>query len=164
MKITVDPLFSGWKHAYLRTSKDGRKRVDLVSSSKNRTTISYARYLKSISVGHLIPRNFDVDHIDGDNTNDNIENLQILHKSKHYKKTRAEQIDRGFVRSVSECTCEYCGNSFMRHTNIIHTDNIFGQFCSRSCNGSFSRRLQIQRKQIKDSVDELFSTVSSYWK
>lgn len=164
MKIDVAPLFSMWKHAYLRTSKDGRKRVDFINSSRNRTTISYARYLKSIEIGHVIPKNFEVDHIDGDNSNDDLCNLQVLHKSQHRRKTRTTQIENGFVRSQSVCVCEHCGTPFVRYTNRVHTTNLFGQFCSRSCSGSFTRQLQIQRKQIKDSVDELFSSVSSYWK
>lgn len=67
-----------WKRAYLRTSSDGRKRVDLVNSASNRTTTSYARYLISVVNGRYLTEDEEVDHIDNDCTNDEISNLQIL--------------------------------------------------------------------------------------
>ena len=44
MLIDVDAPFKGvYRKAYLRVGSEGRSLVDLVNSSKDRTTISYAR-------------------------------------------------------------------------------------------------------------------------
>lgn len=46
-----------------------------------------------LSVGHLVPA-VEVDHVDGDPTNNSLDNLQGLCKMHHGQKTRLEQREK----------------------------------------------------------------------
>ena len=88
MRIELQsPYKELYKRGYLRQDKQGRRRVDLVNSEQDRTTVSYARYLVSVKEGRLLLPDEEVDHIDNDGSNDDIHNLQILSKEEHKAKT-----------------------------------------------------------------------------
>lgn len=111
MKIELEyPFINDWRLGYLRTSKDGRRRVDLFNSNTDRTTISYARYLMSCHVGRYLTAEEEVDHVDQNPTNDEISNLQILSTNDHLKKT-LENRPKGVVITL---ICSNCGTSFER--------------------------------------------------
>lgn len=131
MKIDIESPFS-YRLGYLRVTKSGRKLVDMVNSEKDRTTISYARYLFCVKLGFVIDPELEVDHIDGDCSNDSVENLQILTKKDHAEKTN---LDRR--RSITILTCPYCYEDFERYTNQIKKGTT--PKCSRSCNARYSR-------------------------
>ncbi|MGQ1358361.1 HNH endonuclease signature motif containing protein (plasmid) [Acinetobacter baumannii] len=131
VKIEVQNPFN-YKRGYLRTTKSGRKLVDLVNSNKDRTTISYARYLMCVKVGYIISSDLEVDHIDGDRTNDELSNLQILSKESHRKKTALSK-----TRSVTTLICPQCGKEFERFTNLIKKGS--NPKCSRRCNALYNR-------------------------
>ena len=134
MRIELEePFVLLWKRAYLRVDKRGRSRVDLVNTSKDRTTISYARYLVSVREGRILNELEEVDHIDGDCSNDSLDNLQILSREEHIKKTQSTRP----ARAKFSLTCPRCGVNFERYANQMSgRTNIF---CSRSCNAKHSR-------------------------
>lgn len=127
-----EPFKSKWKKAYLRTSKkDLRKRVDLYNSETDRTTISYARYLKSVEVGYILGKDVEVDHIDKDKTNDVLSNLQILTVEEHKEKS---SIEKSTGLACVELVCSYCNKNFMRE--VRNTRKKYNKtFCSRICMG-----------------------------
>lgn len=88
MKIELEePYKSDWKHGYIVTNRENRKHVILYNSPKDRSTVSYARYLMACSLGKYIDDGFEVDHIDNDKTNDVLSNLQILSKKENLNKS-----------------------------------------------------------------------------
>lgn len=88
MKIKLDyPFDMEWKHGYLRVDKKtGRKRLDLYNSPSDRSTISYARYLKCVDLGYILTEDYEVDHRDNNCTNDDLDNLNVLTKEEHLKR------------------------------------------------------------------------------
>ena len=137
------PFKSLYKRAYLREDRSGRKRVDLVNSEKDRTTISYARYLMCVKLGYLLSDEYEVDHIDRDCSNDDITNLQVLTKEEHLLKTAKESTTG---RNTKLLVCECCGKYFEREVRQIKNRR---QFCSYSCNGKMSKN--ISHKALDDS-------------
>ncbi|AUG88571.1 homing endonuclease [Pseudomonas phage TC6] len=134
MKIELQsPYKELYKYGYVRKCKDDRARVDLFNSNKDRTTISYAKYVVSVHLARLLDKSEEVDHIDGDKTNDSLENLQVLSKSDHMKKTCFDRKERkSLVVSCAFCSCE-----FRKWANqVAGKKNLF---CSRSCNAKFTR-------------------------
>ena len=96
-KIEIDPLFADkWDAAYVVHHKKENRRYVILRNSKTdkRTTIQYAKYLMCIKLGRLLNANEQVDHIDGDKMNDSIDNLQVLKREDHLKKTAAENTGR----------------------------------------------------------------------
>lgn len=137
------PFKERWKKGYLRESlQDNRKRIDLYNSDSDRTTISYARYLKSVELGYIIPEGFEVDHKDKNNTNDSLSNLQILTFDEHRDKS-SKEMSTG--RTMIDLVCAECGKSFLRELRLVHSihGSAKNNFCSRQCNGIFSRKIQL---------------------
>lgn len=157
MKITLEEPFSSlYRKGYLRVSnKDKRKIVDLINSNKDRTTISYARYLMCVSLGYILYDDFEVDHKDCDETNDLLNNLQVLTISEHREKTRKE-FSTG--RTGVNLICECCGKSFFRESRNVNKSRVW-VFCSRSCNGKLSRLNSLSGKRRIEVTDEIKSLI-----
>lgn len=135
MKIELqEPFASIWRLGYVRTDKVGRKRLDLVNSATERTTIAYARYLMSVELNRFLTDNEEVDHIDGDCSNDCLSNLQVLSKQEHMAKTVKSRSPRKSLSLV----CPLCEREFVRWDNQIKVSK--RTFCSRSCNAKQNRR------------------------
>jgi len=115
---------------------DRRKRV-----VDNGTTKLYARYLIEVKIGRELTDKEQVHHIDGDPTNDDTSNLEVLLTSNHIKDHRQEYFE-------VEVTCMECKKNFMltplqhrnRESNIRRGKSERGPFCSRSCSGKYSQR------------------------
>ena len=131
-----EPYSSLYRKGYLRISKDGRKRIDLVNNSKDRTTISYARYIMSVSLGCVLSKDYEVDHIDRDKTNDDISNLQVLSVEEHRQKTTKEMTTG---RNLLKLICPQCNVEFTREAYLVNVEN---PKCSRKCNGANSKNLK----------------------
>lgn len=160
MKIILDsPYKDLYKHAYLRTSKDGRQRLDLVNSDSDRTTIAYAKYLLTVKHNRLLTSNEEADHIDEDCTNDCIDNLQILTKEEHAAKTL---LRTKTGRTTKTHICKHCGKEFVREARFkTHS------YCSRSCNGKASgfasmRRIPVPTEHLEQIKHYRLDGLSDY--
>jgi len=149
-----EPFKSKWLRGYKRISiKDGRARIDLINSSKERTTISYARYLLSIKIGRELLESEEADHINGDRTNDDINNLQVLNKEVHLEKTLLERENRLYYR----LRCPQCRKEFQTPANQVRNGKKL-KFCSRSCNGKFSTIRNTKWVYGDEEILELIAT------
>jgi predicted Zn-ribbon and HTH transcriptional regulator len=75
----------------------------------------------SVHLKRLLKDNEEVDHINGDRTDERLENLQILDKDTHRNE------DRTLV--MKELKCEGCDVIFLRPKY----DSNPNRFCSRKC-------------------------------
>jgi hypothetical protein len=94
---------------------------------RTRKSVTYARYLMCIKEGRILSTEEEVDHINGDKTDDRIENLQILTAKENIRKSFK---DNNIERSYSDLICSYCCKKFIRFSNQVHGDN---NYCSRKC-------------------------------
>ena len=119
------------------TRKDGRKHLvlnnnNLPSKDKNkRKTLSYP---KALMENHIKRRLFDdetVDHIDGNFTNDDMNNLQILDRRENALKSSPKLIVKG--------VCVNCSKIFIlsKEQRSSRAKWRKGPFCTRSCSGRY---------------------------
>lgn len=120
--------------------KDGRKRLDIICSSKKKT-VQLARLILEITLNRKLETTETVDHIDGDPTNDIPSNLRPLSKS-------ANSLDSVKMVVSQKFQCPYCKNHFILSGKKI-ADSIAnrkkgksGPFCSKSCAGKYGAALQ----------------------
>lgn len=127
MKIELkEPFRSKWKYGYLVENKEPRRNVILYNSDKDRTTVSYARYLMSCELGRFLDATEHVDHVNGDRMDDRIENYQILSpKENHNKSLRTGETLHDFV-------CPVCSKQFQLTSRQSHR---LAPTCSRKCGG-----------------------------
>ena len=115
---------------YLR--KDGRKHVVIVREDGTKTTKSWPRVLMEKSLGRELLPEETVDHIDGNFSNDSLNNLQLLSLEDNARKAvvPAEQLT---------LFCKVCGKEFQRRKAIHLYETIVrkkdGPFCSHKCVG-----------------------------
>lgn len=105
--------------------------VCLFNSKKERTTISYARYLMSVKLNRFLDRNEEVDHIDNDKTNDSIENLQILSSKENKEKflrtlpLTSEHGTWSMYRRGCRCIeCKKFKADYWKHYRLTHPEKI----------------------------------------
>ncbi len=112
--------------------------IPIVPTDK-RTTISYARYLMSLHLKRNLTQDEEVDHIDGNKSNDTIINLQILSRKKNQHKYVF--IDSPAKKKMVFLCCPECLVEFIRPRNQTHLLGFKNAtFCSRKCCGKFTGR------------------------
>ena len=100
------PYNERWSVGYIVTNPENRKTLILYNSHKDRSSTQYARYLMAVKLGRFLTDDETVDHIDGDKTNDSIDNLQLL--------SRAENIRKACKKPDVILKCPICGKIFKR--------------------------------------------------
>ena len=123
------------------TKDNGRKVVVVQYNDGTRETISYPKFIMEEYLQQkLDPNEHTIDHLDYDIENNDINNLRILPRHEH----SAEDTRR--VKLV-KLNCSWCGKEFERSPRIIRDKakkKVSGNFCSRSCSGKYTRRLQLK--------------------
>ena len=165
MKLSLDePYKSIWRSAYVTRCADGRAIVRLYNSEEDHSSTSYARYLMSVQHGFILPSDVEVDHIDGDRSNDSLNNLRVVTKSMH----RLKSSMNGDIPFASEerLTCPTCGTSFYRTKRYLNAKKLQGSadhFCSKSCSSTkvkssdvaLIRELDSQGKSTKEIAEKV---------
>lgn len=131
--------------------QDGRKIIVICGKDK-RTTKLLAKVKLEVKLGRLLSKYETVDHKDGNSTNDKFKNLELLSKSDNSKKA-ALHLVISKTRCV-ECNCKF---SPSRHQVGLRAKTKAGPFCSKSCSGSYGKRIQDgwtpkKRKSIKANL------------
>ena len=116
----------GYIRAYLATDKQPRRVCTLRRSDGTMTSMSYAKYLYTSHYQCDINSKDTVDHINGDKTDDRIENLQVI--SKRYNVQKDHKRKEMIVRK-----CPVCGVEFLFNKSDIKFKP--NPCCSRRCGG-----------------------------
>jgi len=146
MKLETTGPFSGRRiyGPYLDNS-NGRKYVRIVwnEDGSHYKTMSYARYLVSLEVGRELTKEETVDHVDGNYTNNNIDNLEIVSLSVNIKRAAK---GKTFVTLICP-ECEAVFDREKRQTHLGKGKNYKGSptACSRSCS------VKLQHKRMKSA-------------
>lgn len=141
MKIELEhPYKSDWRFGYLVTNKENRATLILYNSKLSRSSTQYARYLLSVHLGRYLLATEQVDHIDGDKTNNRLSNLQLLSALENHHKTFLTG------ETLVENICVICGEKFFLTARKSHRGQLC---CSRKCGwikGSNTKRNKIKEQ------------------
>lgn len=133
-KIKLEgPYATKYKSGYLNTNSEGRKTLALYNSPKNRSSVSYARYLMSVKLGRFLTDEEQVDHIDNDKKNDDINNLRIL--------SQKDNILHSATRLILKKICCMCKKEFFVAARFEKQ-----QTCSRECGTNLVLSKQLKLK------------------
>lgn len=124
-------------------------------SGLHKRSMSYARYLMSVHLGRELDRHREhVDHIDNDQTNDVIENLQILTPEENNAKA-------GKGITLLDLVCDFCGENFQREKRQSGLSKGYKKnYCSRKCSGKASTpptKKKLEAKDIKHGTKSSYS-------
>ena len=125
---------------YLYTNKDGRTRMVIQKDDGTITSKSYPRVLMEEKLGRPLKPYEDVHHIDGNKTNNELSNLQIINWIDHRKM-------HGIKYHDQVVNCEICGKEFIwtpsmqsRYYTDLKRSRNRGLTCSKRCTGLLSRK------------------------
>lgn len=122
--------------------QDKREIVIIVNDDGSRRTVSYPKYIMEQHLGReLDPDKETVDHLDFDFMNNDINNLRLLPRDEHSAN------DTRRVKLI-KFNCNECNKEFERSPRLVRDKSKKGNtgiFCSRSCAGKYSRKLQLKR-------------------
>ena len=127
---------------YIYTNKkDNRTRCYIVDDDGSRHTKSYPRMIMEEKLGRALEPNEDVHHIDGDPTNNNPENLEIILHGEHQR----QHVEQKYFDTIM--TCEICGKEFLmsaKRVSNYHRDLRIGRHrgitCSKRCAYLFGKQ------------------------
>lgn len=141
---------------YISTGKNGRKSVSLHNKYGDRFSTSYARYLMAIKLGHYVPIEFDVDHINNDPSDDRIENLQLLSREENRNKYIKHRLDS--MSDTIDSINKYAGKGYYstRIARILNIDRSTVKKYSAVplANGVKEANPKLLNKDIKDKINE----------
>lgn len=117
--------------------KDGRQHVCIVDGKKKRT-VSYPKWLIEQKLGRILDPDLEtIDHINGDFTDNRLENIRIIPRPIH-----ASQ-DTVRVRNI-KIKCIWCNKELSRKPGQVHRNarkGFAGPFC-RPCAGKYGAEVQ----------------------
>lgn len=112
--------------------------VEKVFDNGFRTHSYYARHLMELKLGRQLETEECVDHIDGDQLNDDIDNLQILTKGQNSSK---QFDDKGTRKGIDEYICPNCSELFeLKVAEMEHRRRRNGNrevCCSKRCSNIY---------------------------
>lgn len=125
-------------------SKNERYILTLLNQAgKTVSSTSYARYLMSIKIGRLLHKlNEQVDHIDGDPTNNTYENLQIITREENLQKYTNTICGR-----ILKFNCAHCEKEITRKDDFKDYTKTF-KTCSRRCAIECLKELKYVTREI----------------
>lgn len=121
----------------------GRRYLNIYFDDGKKTSILYSRWLMQQHLGRELHYNETVDHIDGNPTNDDLSNLQILSRSANSSKYF---VDSNISITYINLVCVQCEKEFqrdLRHEKHNRKQGKKGPFCGKSCSGKWSRQKQL---------------------
>lgn len=141
MEIQLLPPFSlKWRKGYIVINPENRRNVVLYNSNTDRTTVSYARYLVGVCLGHEVPEEYEVDHINNDKTDDRLDNYQLLTKEEN--RLKQQMLQSLLVVKWTMLPCSFCNTLFYITLNDLRFRKIETICCSKKC----SVRFQFKRR------------------
>ena len=145
MKVKLEyPYNTQWKQGYVVINRDNRRTLLLINGGK-RSSTQYARYLLSIKLGRFLKKEETVDHIDGDKTNDDINNLQILSIKENVRKSQKKP---DFILVCPVCKCKFTASRTKVSGREKKRKIKMGEMCcSRKCGGKFGHITFLRKKK-----------------
>lgn len=132
--VTIRNLYGDCEIFGPYTREDGRKHVVLFNSKTDfRVTVSYPKLLLEIKIGRRLVEPETCDHIDGNFSNDSLDNLRVLNRADNAARSAKPA-------KVVELECLYCGSQFTQLLRVLNRKNKpnAGKLCSKQCAGLFS--------------------------
>ncbi len=116
----------GFIRVYINTNKEPRRVATLLHESRKLHSMSYAKYLYTSYYKVDVPKDLEIDHINGDRMDDRIENLQAISAEYNRKKDLKGKEMVELICPVCKCKFLYEKRNLSSHPNPC---------CSRKCGG-----------------------------
>lgn len=135
MAEQADAGDNSMKQYVYTNQKDKRSRVVIVDDNGNHTSKSYPRVLMEQYIGKELSPDEDVHHKDGDTTNNDINNLEIITHGEHQKFHSTKFVDTEKICCVCGKKFMYTGKQLQRYYSDLRRGRNRKITCSKRCAG-----------------------------
>lgn len=117
---------------------------------------AYSRYLMEVKLGRILPKDIEVDHINGNRLDDRIENLQLVTPEENKFKAVYTGENRTSMAVEVEIRCRNCGKLHRireyKYNSFLHGKRLYSvTFCSAECRHEYIKTHNI----VKDEACNL---------
>ena len=98
-----------------------------------KTTLSFPKYLMEMELGRYLERNETVHHIDGDVTNNDLSNLEIIDRARHGSLHAFKHEERKFVCPMCNKEFTLVGKKLSNYYRERRRRVYSGPYCSKQC-------------------------------
>ncbi len=114
---------------------------------------AYARYLMEVKLGKILPKDVEVDHINGDKTDDRIDNLQLV--SPEENKFKAVYAGENRMTTYAEVRCRNCGKINRHKPYDMVRDGkyvVIKCFCDTHCKSEYMQKRGLRYDDLLDHI------------
>ena len=125
--------------------RTGRWHLNLLTfnGTGKHLNLAYAKYLAAVKYCRIPETGEEVDHIDGDRTNDTFPNLQIVSQTENLAKAVEDPWTQPKKKQFLY-TCNNCGKSYIKTvTNAPHLYGKSRSFCSKQCSYKYRKETTV---------------------
>ncbi len=134
------------------TRKDNRKFVVLVFEDGSKYTVLNSRYTMMKHYNRFLSPDEDVHHINGDITDDSLQNLEIINNKKHTKNHQTKYKDIDVICVNCKVTFTMSTQQVSDFINNFKRKESVGPCCSRKCAGYISHYYVTNFKQLNPKL------------
>lgn len=126
---------------------------------------SYARYLMEVKLGKVLPKDIEVDHINGDRSDDRMENLQLITPEENKFKSVYTGENRTSMALEVDIKCKHCGkihrirkykyDAFMRGERKRSVT-----FCNIQCKFAYAKDHELSREEACNVEPDLVKIIN----
>lgn len=127
---------------------------------------AYSRYLMEVKLGRILPKDIEVDHINGNRLDDRIENLQLVTPEENKFKAVYTGENRTSMAVEVEVRCKNCGKinrvRKFKYDAFLQGEKNYGNitFCNNECKYAYAKKHNLSKDEACNLKPDIVKIVN----
>ena len=127
---------------------------------------AYSRYLMEVKLGRVLPKDVEVDHINGNRLDDRIENLQLVTPEENKFKAVYTGENRTSMAVEVEVRCKNCGKinrvRKFKYDAFLQGEKKYSNitFCNNECKYAYAKKYNLSKDEVCNLKPDIVKIVN----